>query len=96
MASKEHRKAICLYILFSAPYYTVCAYIHVMPYPPPPCSDVNGLGYILSINMMPKVFVHESLLGDRLSSYGLNLTILVTVVSSATLNSDIFIRYTQL
>ena len=52
------------------------------------CSDKNGLGYILSINMMPMVFVATPFLGDRRSSYGLNFTAQVTVVSTAELITD--------
>ena len=52
------------------------------------CSDVNGLGYILTFNMMPMVILPEAFLGDRQSSYGFNFTALVTVVSTAALNRD--------
>ena len=58
---------------------------------------MNGLGYILSINMMPMVFLPEEFLGDRLASYGLNFTVHVTIVSTATLRTDdILIRSASL
>lgn len=70
-----------------------CKVIHdcyYLKYPSfsPACSDVNGLGYILSFNMMPMVFVPENFLGDRLSSYSLNFTVSVTIVSAAALKTD--------
>ena len=44
--------------------------------------------------MMPMVFVHDSYLGNRLSSYGFNLTVSVTIVSTAAMNTDaILIKY---
>lgn len=51
-------------------------------------SDVNGLGYILSINRMPMVYVAQPFLGNKLGSYGLNFTVQLAVVSAAALRTE--------